>query len=113
MRTATLPISALDRVSDDDAVTRIVIGQRLRPMLDAAGGASNLPLSSRDQVYLAAAFSSGSLTPAWMGRTPRSLAASTVSGIRRSLVQGSRMDLAMASRWHLRLPLTNTATVLT
>jgi subtilisin family serine protease len=43
VRTATLPISALDRVSDDDAVTRIVIGQRLRPMLDAAGGASNLP----------------------------------------------------------------------
>jgi subtilisin family serine protease len=43
LRTATLPISALDQVSEDEAVERIVIGQRLRPLLDAAGQASNLP----------------------------------------------------------------------
>jgi subtilisin family serine protease len=43
IRTATVPVSALDDLSEDDAITQIVAGQQLHPRLDAAGAATKLP----------------------------------------------------------------------
>ena len=78
VRTATLPISAVERVCDDEAVARIVIGQRLRPLLDAAGQASNLPafatgsgLSGRGVLIGVIDTGLDGLHPAFAGRVQR------------------------------------------
>jgi subtilisin family serine protease len=43
LRTASVPLSALSSLSEDDAITQIIAGQQLRPRLDVAGIATNLP----------------------------------------------------------------------
>ena len=43
IRTASVPLSALSSLSEDDAITQIVAGQQLHPRLDLAGAATNLP----------------------------------------------------------------------